>query len=554
MFKLNVSKTSSKGFGIGKAFIPAEVNLDPEVYVVSSVDEEVSKLDDAIAKVKVELTELAANNEIFEAHLMLLEDPALYDTIKSKIGDSNVQKAVKEATEEYATMLSMMDNEYMRERAADIRDIGASLLKKLKGITDNRFENIFDETIIIAEDLTPSDTSRLDLNKVKGFATELGGVTSHVSIMARNLSLPALVGVGEELFKIKTGDFVIIDAKKGEIIVNPDEKTIEEYKNLKKDFEEKEAKLKEVEQLEAVTNDGHKVLVCSNVGNVEDIKNAVTHGIDGVGLFRSEFLYMESNHFPTEEEQFLAYKEGVEVCKDEVIIRTLDIGGDKALSYYEFEPEENPFLGYRAIRMCLDQKDMFKTQLRALLRASHYGKVAIMFPMIISLDEIKQSKALLEECKKELDSENIPYNKDIKVGIMIETPASVFMADEFAKYVDFFSIGTNDLTQYVLAVDRGNKSISNLYNTFNPAVLRAINNIIKAGINNNIMVGMCGEFASDTRAIKILLGMGLHEFSVSYSAIGEVKYIIRNSSYEECKKLVEKVLACESTDEVLELL
>jgi phosphotransferase system enzyme I (PtsI) len=345
-----------------------------------------------------------------------------------------------------------------------------------------------------------------------------------------------------------------MDAGKGIILIDPDENTTNKYLELQDEQQKRQKELAKINHLPAVTKDGKVVHLCANVGNVKDVKKALEYRMDGVGLFRSEFLYMENTHFPTEEEQFQVYKEAAQLCGKELTIRTLDIGGDKELSYYQFEKEDNPFLGWRAIRISLELKDMFKTQLRAILRASAYGIIRIMFPMIISLEELRLAKALLEECKEELKQQNIACDRKIEVGMMIETPASVIMADDFAREVDFFSIGTNDLTQYLLAVDRGNKKISSQYNSFHPAVLRSIQRVITAGHNHNIKVGMCGEFASDERAVKLLLGMGLDEFSMSASEIINVKYIIRNTSYAKAQVLAEKACEAQTVKEVYEVL
>ncbi|NLG03961.1 MAG: phosphoenolpyruvate--protein phosphotransferase, partial [Clostridia bacterium] len=410
------------------------------------------------------------------------------------------------------------------------------LLMAVKGISANPFDAMDRPGIVVASDLTPSDTIQMNKNLVLGFATQFGGVTSHVSIIAKNLGLPALVGVSDLMHNVQQDDEIILDATGRKVILNPDEETKKFYQDIiYKANEEKEfyAKLKNVP---ATTKDGKTVEVCANVGNIEDINFAKEFGFDGIGLFRSEFLYMENSHFPTEEEQFEVYRKAVIVAEKYVIVRTLDIGGDKALSYFEFEKEENPFLGWRAIRICLEMTDIFKTQLRALLRASAFGEIKIMYPMIISEEELDTANALLEECKRELDAEGKAYNKDIRVGVMIETPAAVLCAPELAKKADFFSIGTNDLTQYITAVDRGNKRIAHLYNSFHPAVLRAIKMVINAGHAAGIPVGMCGEFASDENATKLLLGMGLDEFSMSASCINRVKALIREMNFKELSK------------------
>jgi phosphoenolpyruvate-protein phosphotransferase len=556
MKKLSVDKTSSKGIAIGKAYKYEKISFVPDMYVYNDKDEEIKIYKNATEQVSDELTKLAQTNDIFAGHLELVNDVALLDEVTNKIVNDkkNVQIAFRDTIDEFVAMFEAMDNEYMKARADDIKDIYQRVMAKIKNVDLKNLSSINTPTIVIAKDLAPSDTATMNLDYILGFATQGGGVTSHVCIMARNLGLPALVGADNLLEEVNDNDIIIIDATNGDIYINPDESTIKEFENKKSDFEKREKLLKENAHLEAITKDNKRVLVYSNVGNIEDIKNAVKCYIDGIGLFRSEFLYMENSHFPTEEEQFEVYKEAVQICTGEVIIRTLDIGGDKELSYYEFDKEENPFLGFRAIRISLHLKDMFKEQLRALLRASAFGYVSIMYPMIISLEELLDANSILDECKKELDSQNIAYNKDIKVGMMIETPASVMEAEAFAKYVDFFSIGTNDLTQYMLAVDRGNDKIADMYDSFNPAVLHAIQKVIDAGHKENIVVGMCGEFASDERACKMLLGMGLDEFSVAFTQVATIKSIIRESDFKKCKEISEKIRFIHSKKEVNEIL
>jgi len=555
MKKFSVEKTSSKGFAIGKAYKFEKVSLSPDSYSFSDRQAEEKQFSDAVAKVSSDLEELAKNNEIFSAHLELVGDVALAEGVIGKIAEGkNVQIALKETIDEFVMIFESMDDEYMRQRADDIKDIYQRLLSKLKNVEIKNLSLMNEPAIIISSDLAPSDTASMNLDYVLGFATQFGGVTSHVCIMARNLGLPALVGVDDLMNQVNDGDMIIIDAGKGDVYVNPSDDVIKEFEKKQEEFIKHEEEIKESLHLKPITTDGKRVLVYSNVGNIEDVKNAVKCYIDGIGLFRSEFLYMENTHFPTEEEQFEVYKEAVQICSGEVIIRTLDIGGDKELSYYEFQKEENPFLGFRAIRISLELKDMFKQQLRALLRASAFGHVSIMYPMIISVEELIQANVILQECKAELDREKISYNKDIKVGMMIETPASVMEAENFAKYVDFFSIGTNDLTQYMLAVDRGNDKIANMYDSFNPAVLHAIQKVIDAGHKENIVVGMCGEFAGDEKACKMLLGMGLDEFSVAFTQVGAIKSIIRSSSYEKCKEIAKEIRTATSKDEVKKIL
>lgn len=559
MKRIEVSKTSSKGIVMGNVFVASEQDLSPEEKVIDAgqVDAETVAYERAVGEVIADLEPLAEKSDIFAGHLELAKDIALKEGVLNRIQTKSycAQKALHETAEEFRMIFEMMEDEYMRERAADIQDIRNRLMRKLKGIGDGDFDAITEKVILVARDLAPSDTAKLNLEYILGFITELGGVTSHVSIMARGMGIPALVGVKGIMDAVRPGDFVIMDASCGVIIVNPEPEVIEEYKKKAKEFDRYQKELEESSALPTVTADGRKLEVCGNVGSLEDVKNAVKFRIDGIGLFRSEFLYMESDHFPTEEEQFHVYRQAAELLGErELTIRTLDIGGDKGLDYFEFPKEENPFLGYRAIRIGLDQKEILKTQLRALLRAGTYGHIRIMFPMIISIEEVVDAYSVLEECKDELHKEGIPFQEEIEAGVMIETPAAVMMAEELAEKVDFFSIGTNDLTQYFLAVDRGNQKIAAMYNSYHPAVLRAIYKTIQAGHKYNRKVGMCGEFASDTKAVKMLLGMGLDEFSVSPGEAAGVKHQIRNSSYEEAQRLAGEVMKQPVIDSVMRLL
>jgi phosphotransferase system enzyme I (PtsI) len=558
MKAIKVEKTASRGIVIGKAFRVEKPSLKINFGTIEEQDipKEIKRYESAVFNAEAELEVLAKTNKIFEAHLEMVKDITLYEGVISKIQEEKqkAESALEATAAEFIQIFENMDDEYMRERAADIKDIKYRLMCGLQGVKDNVFEDITEKVILIAEDLTPSDTACLNLNYILGFITQEGGVTSHVSIMAKGLGIPALVGVQGILSKVDKDDTIILDAGEGTILINPDEDTISKYQELQKEQLKKQAELAKVNHLPAITKDGKNISLCANVGNIKDIKKALEYRIDGVGLFRSEFLYMENTHFPTEEEQFEVYKEAAQLCGKELTIRTLDIGGDKALSYYEFEKEDNPFLGWRAIRISLELKDMFKTQLRAILRASAFGIIRIMFPMIISLEELRRSKALLEECKDELRKQMISCDHNIEVGMMIETPASVILAEDFAQEVDFFSIGTNDLTQYLLAVDRGNKKISNMYNSFHPSVIRSIHTVIMAGHKNNIKVGMCGEFASDENAVKLLVGLGLDEFSMSASEVLNVKYMIRNTSFDDAQDLAARACDMQTIQEVYEVL
>ena len=501
MKEIHISRTASKGIAIGKAFIVEKISLEPDEYAVSASElvNETQKYDHAVSEAVKQLELLAEDNDIFGVHLEIVKDTVLTESVHNRILEQgmNVQQALNETAREWISMFKSMEDEYMRDRAADIKDICGRLMCSLKRINYNPFEGICEPVIIVAEDLTPSDTANLNLKYVLGFITQEGGITSHVSIIAKNIGLPSLVGAAGILESVVPEDLIVMDAKEGRIFIHPERSVIMKYTEKKRKLDRIKRELADKSMLPAVTSDGHKVSVYANIGSAEEAEALATFHVKGVGLLRSEFLYMENTHFPTEEEQFEAYKAVAYQLEEEITIRTLDIGGDKTLPYFEFEHEENPYLGWRAIRISLEKKDMFKTQLRALLRASIFGPIRIMFPMIIAIEELREAKEIVEECKNELRVGNIPFNEEIQVGMMVETPASVICANEFAKEADFFSIGTNDLTQYILAVDRGNKKVSSYYNSFHPAVIESIRRVIEAGHANEIKVGMCGEFASD---------------------------------------------------------
>ena len=552
---------ASNGVAIGTIYLfnREEVAIDESSITDQMVDEEKNRVESAISDYVNELSDTTgatdAQINIANAHKELLQDPYFSDTINAKIENEkkNSELALNETVNEMVEIMSQIDDEYLKERASDYKDIGYQLMYKLKGIKPKDLSLLEKNSIVISKELTPSDTSNMNKENVIGFATDLGGKTSHTSIIAQTLDIPALVGMNDISDKVKGGEKVIIDGNEGFIILDPSEELISEYEVKIKDQEEKRQRLQEVKDKEAKTTDGKKIEVSANIGNIEDLKIAIENGCDGVGLFRTELLYMENDHFPTEEEQFEVYKEATELLAEKpLIIRTLDIGGDKGLDYFEFPKEDNPFLGYRAIRLCLDREDIFITQLRALIRASAYGNILIMIPMVINISEFKRSLELIDEIKKEFDQEGIAYNKDLQVGIMIETPASVFMADQFIKYVDFFSIGTNDLSQYTLAVDRGNETISDLYSNYNPAVLRAIKHVIDESHKAGKWTGMCGQFASDTKATKLLLGLGLDEFSASSAKIAEVKDTILKSSIKEEEEFSKSLLDLETAEEIEE--
>lgn len=559
MKKISVSQTASKGYAIGPVYLVErrELIIERKKVAAEEIELEVERYNAALATAKAQLEKLAADSDIFEAYVQLVQDEALIQGITAKIQSGcNAESAVEDTIDEFVMIFDSMDDVYMKERAADLKDVKKRLQYALQGIEENPFQEMEEPAIIVAEELTPSDTANMDFSKVLGFLTEVGGVTSHVSIIAKGRGIPCLTGVKDICAEVKSGMMTAMDAGTGEVYLEPDDETIEEFTKKKSQFEEQEKMMEEESKNPSVTKDGHKFMLCANVGNIDDIKDALGSQMEGIGLFRSEFVYMmKKDGFPSEEEQFEIYKEAAILTEGkELTIRTLDIGGDKGLDYFEFAKEENPFLGCRAIRLCLNMPEMFKTQLRALLRASIYGNIRIMYPMLISVEELEEANRLLAECKQELTAEGKEFRDDVEVGMMIETPSSVMMADEFAQRVDFFSIGTNDLTQYLLAVDRGNEAISSLYNSFHPTVLRAINHVIDRAHAHGIKAGMCGEFASNDKASPILLGMGLDEFSMSAGSIKTVKYRLRNTSYEEAQKLAKEVVSKATAKEVLELL
>ncbi|MGV1093343.1 phosphoenolpyruvate--protein phosphotransferase [Clostridium perfringens] len=529
---------ASKGYAIGTVFIQEHEEIIISDAKVSDIAAEKEKLSKALAQSKEQLEaikEKTANEigehetQVFEAHLMLLDDVEFTGQMEMTIENDqlNAMKAVQNVTDTFVMIFDSMDDPYMRERAADIKDVSKRIIANLAGKGGNGMENVGANTVVVAHDLTPSDTAQLDRSKVIGFLTNIGGRTSHSAIMARTLEIPAVVGLGDITTSVKNGDTVIVDGIEGVAIINPDEATINEYKARLEKFKAEQEELKKLIDVKTTTKSGRRIEVCGNIGKPEDIDQVLANGGDGVGLFRTEFLYMDRDEAPTEDEQFEAYKYVLEKADGkQVVIRTLDIGGDKTLPYLPLPEEMNPFLGYRAIRLCLDRKDIFRVQIRALLRASVYGNLAVMFPMISGLEEFQQAKAFVEECKAELKVEGIAYSDSIQWGIMVEIPAAAVYADELAKHVDFFSIGTNDLIQYTLAADRMSEKVSYLYNPMHPAVLRLIKMTIDGAHKHGKWVGMCGEMAGDERAIPTLVEYGLDEFSMSATSILTAKKII----------------------------
>ncbi|MCD8082075.1 MAG: phosphoenolpyruvate--protein phosphotransferase, partial [Clostridiales bacterium] len=523
MFK---GTNASSGIGIGKAMIVEETELVIEKKAVADAEAEVERFKGALEKTISDTEKLArdlAENvgekeaEIMQGHMMLLMDPMLTGEIENTVKNDGIcsEYAIEQVCNMYADVFAGMDSEMMQQRATDMRDIKTRMQRVLMGAETVDIASLPEGTILVAKDLTPSMTAGINPKNIVGIVTELGGKTSHSAILARAMEIPAVVAVTGFMKDVKNGDQIVVDGSAGEVYVNPDEATADEYATKRAKYLQEKEELQKYVGKPSVTTDGVQVEIVANIGKPEDVDKVIEYDGEGVGLFRTEFLFMDRNAMPTEDEQFEAYKTVAEkLAGKPVIIRTLDIGGDKEIPYMGLTKDENPFLGYRAIRLCLDRKDdIYRPQLRALLRASAYGNIRIMIPMVTCVDEIREAKALIEETKAELDRKGIPYNKDIQVGIMVETAAASLMADVFAKEVDFFSIGTNDLTQYTMSCDRGNERISYLYSTFNPAVLRSIKRIITCANEAGIMVGMCGEAASDPLMIPLLLAFGLNEFS-----------------------------------------
>ncbi|WP_345244427.1 phosphoenolpyruvate--protein phosphotransferase [Pontibacillus salipaludis] len=556
---------ASNGIAIAKAYRMEAPDLSFDKKEIESPEQEVERFQSALATSKNELEKIKDHAlktlgeekaEIFSAHLLVLSDPELIQPIEDKIKTENVnaEAALNETANMFIDLFKNMDNEYMRERAADIQDVTKRVMAHLLNVTFPDPALIDEEVVIIAEDLTPSDTAQLNKQFVKGFTTDIGGRTSHSAIMARSLEIPAVVGTKEVTATINKDDMVIVDGIAGEVIVHPTDEQIEEYKGKQAQYEEKKQEWAKLKDEPTVTADDKHVELVANIGTPDDVDGVINNGGEGVGLYRTEFLYMGKNQLPTEEEQFEAYKavlEGVGSDKP-VVVRTLDIGGDKELDYLDLPDEMNPFLGFRAIRLCLERDDIFRTQLRALLRASVYGNLKIMFPMIATLGEFRQAKAILLEEKEKLQNEGTEVSEAIEVGMMVEIPATAVIAKQFAKEVDFFSIGTNDLIQYTMAADRMNERVSYLYQPYNPAILNLINNVIEAAHAEGKWAGMCGEMAGDEIAIPILLGLGLDEFSMSATSILPARTQILSLSQEEMTSYKEEILSMDTAEDVVE--
>ena len=558
---------ASQGVAVAKVYKLEQPVLDIQKVEVTDLEAEKAKIERAFAKTVEDIEKIketaaghlaAEELAIYDAHLMMAQDPEFKSQILDEIENSkeNAEYAAQTVASNMVSMFENMDDSYFKERAADIKDVSFRLLCNLTGKTIPNLATLDSPVIIVAKDLTPSDTGSLNKEFAKGFATEMGGRTSHSAIMARSLEIPAVVGVKDLMANVKSGDTVVLDAIAGEVIVNPDEKTIAEYKAKGSAYEKEKEELKSFKDQPSVSTDGHKVLIVGNIGSPADVQAVRDNGGEGVGLFRTEFLYMKSeDDFPNEDTQFAAYKEVLEAMQGKpVVIRTLDIGGDKKLKYYQFAEEMNPFLGVRAIRFCLQRKDIFRTQLRALLRASAYGHLCIMFPMIATVNEFKEAKQCYEDARAELIKEGVKVGDDVEVGCMIEIPAAAVLADQLAKYADFFSIGTNDLIQYSMAADRMSQSVSYLYQPLNPSILRLIKMTIDGAHKHGHWCGMCGEMAGDELAAPVLLGLGLDEFSMSATSMLRARRMINGLSYAEMQKLADKALEMDTMEEVSDLI
>ncbi|HEH3395655.1 TPA: phosphoenolpyruvate--protein phosphotransferase [Staphylococcus aureus] len=566
MSKLIKGIAASDGVAIAKAYLLVEPDLTfDKNEKVTDVEGEVAKFNSAIEASKVELTKIRNNAEvqlgadkaaIFDAHLLVLDDPELIQPIQDKIKNENANAAtaLTDVTTQFVTIFESMDNEYMKERAADIRDVSKRVLSHILGVELPNPSMIDESVVIVGNDLTPSDTAQLNKEFVQGFATNIGGRTSHSAIMSRSLEIPAIVGTKSITQEVKQGDMIIVDGLNGDVIVNPTEDELIAYQDKRERYFADKKELQKLRDADTVTVDGVHAELAANIGTPNDLPGVIENGAQGIGLYRTEFLYMGRDQMPTEEEQFEAYKEVLEAMDGKrVVVRTLDIGGDKELSYLNLPEEMNPFLGYRAIRLCLAQQDIFRPQLRALLRASVYGKLNIMFPMVATINEFREAKAILLEEKENLKNEGHDISDDIELGIMVEIPATAALADVFAKEVDFFSIGTNDLIQYTLAADRMSERVSYLYQPYNPSILRLVKQVIEASHKEGKWTGMCGEMAGDETAIPLLLGLGLDEFSMSATSILKARSQINGLSKNEMTELANRAVDCATQEEVIEL-
>ncbi|MCK4258471.1 MAG: phosphoenolpyruvate--protein phosphotransferase [Halanaerobiales bacterium] len=547
---------ASPGIILGNVLLYQEADLGYQSLKINqdSIADEKESLEKAIVKSSEQLEQIyeqaleklgEEEAEVFQAHLMMLQDPEIKNKAFQRIEESleTAVEAIDKVTEEYADLFRAMDNEYMRERVVDILDISRRIMANLLGVDLNPLQNMSEPAIIVAHDLTPSTTALMDKEKVLGFVTKIGGRTSHTAIMARSLEIPAVLGVSGVLEIAKNQAQIILDAETGQVLIDPDETEWAEYATKRNEFQEYMKQLLKLKERPAETFDGHRVELAANIGSLADLEAALKYGAEGVGLFRTEFLYMDRTESPSEDEQYKTYKAVLEAFGDKpVVIRTLDIGGDKEVPYLNMPKEMNPFMGWRAVRFCLDRKDIFKAQLRALLRASNYGNLHIMYPFIAGLEDLRAANEVLNEVKSELRLEGIAFDEKVKVGIMMEIPSAALIADRLAKEVDFFSIGTNDLIQYTMAADRMNEKVSGYYQPFHPGVLRLIKQIVEGAHSEGIWVGMCGEMAGDPEATETLLGLGLDELSMSASSILKVKKRVLTLNHEKCKKHVNKIL------------
>lgn len=553
----------SEGIGIGRVVIIEEHEAVIEDKTITDVDAEIQRVQSAIEKFvnvttemadKMEATVGAKDADILRGHIMLLRDPTIEEQIVALIRSEKVtaEKALDQVLEQTAELFAQIPDELLQQRATDLRDIKTRIVKILLGIEELDISAVPAGTVLVAKDLTPSMTAGIVPENIAGVLTEVGGRTSHSAILARAMEIPAVLSIEGICSKVKNGDMVVLDGTRGEAIVNPDEATVSEYEKKLEEYRKEKELLKKYTGKPTVSKDGTKTELVCNIGKLEDAKKAAECDGEGIGLFRTEFLFMDRDSLPTEEEQFEAYKSVAETMAGKpVIIRTLDIGGDKEIPYLGLAKEDNPFLGFRAIRFCLQRKDIYEIQLKALVRASAFGKIKVMVPLVTGLDELRQVKAMIADIMKEYDAAGVAYNKDLEVGVMMETPAACLMADALAKEAAFFSIGTNDLTGYTMAVDRGNAKVAYLYSTYNPAVLRAIKRIIECGKKEGIMVGMCGEAAADEKLIPLLLAFGLDEFSVSATSVLRTRKTISECDIKECRELADRVMKCVTEEEVL---
>lgn len=556
---------ASDGVAIAKAYLLVEPDLSFSQETTDQPEQEIHKFNVALKNSKIELTKIRNNAEeqlgadkaaIFDAHLLVLDDPELINPIEEKIKNdkASAPHALTEVSQNFITIFESMDNEYMKERAADIRDVSKRVLAHLLGVELPNPSIIDESVVIVGHDLTPSDTAQLNKQYVQGFVTNIGGRTSHSAIMSRSLEIPAVVGTKSITESVEQGDMVIIDGLTGDVIIDPTEDELKAYQHKRESFFADREALKQLRDEPSKTKDGQHVELAANIGTPNDLPGVKDNGAEGIGLYRTEFLYMGRDTMPSEDEQFEAYKKVLqEMNGKRVVVRTLDIGGDKELPYLNLPKEMNPFLGYRAIRLCLDQPEIFRPQLRALLRASTYGKLNIMFPMVATIKEFRDAKALLLEEKENLKQEGVEVSDDIELGIMVEIPSTAALADVFAKEVDFFSIGTNDLIQYTMAADRMSERVSYLYQPYNPSILRLVKQVIEASHKEGKWTGMCGEMAGDETAIPLLIGLGLDEFSMSATSILKARRQIKNLSQTEMTQLADRAINCATVDEVVDL-